>query len=627
MSEAERYLRWLRECSPDGYLYLLAKPAKTGPVRRVFSESVDEILSAVEEVKDSHEVWIGLATYKAGGKATKTAALPTKLVWIDHDGPNADPYSWDPPPHVVVQTSEGKAQAAWIHSDDLAPRATEELCSGLAARFGADASDKDITQVHRLPGTLNFKYNPPFPVKLLWLKTTADTPAYAAQALQVATAVTPVTPVGTTGVPGVPAQGTRENALYLMGKYGVPTDAVSDLFINTQDDRSRALYKLMATLAENGAGLADIFRVASHSVNQKFDTPQRLWEDVLRADLKVSEKAGDRLVWSHASELVGIDERIEWIVPPYIYRDCVGTVVGEPSARKSWNTLQLSVAVACPEAKQFHGAPILIHGAVMYYNLDDRRARRLKLRMGNILAFYRDGNKDYDVPIRWTAGPFSYRQKRWVHNLREDIQRVQHEEGQAVVLSIFDTLHKTGFDPKDWGINASEFIDGLTDVAMDLKTAFMIVHHTTKAQAQPENVRMAPWGSVFIGASLDPTILLTRDMKEDRAEPARTHIRLWVSSKEEPEWAYPKILSYGRDTSVFDVTVSEADIDARLLVTLERAGEPISQAELARRIEETDTETARTCRRLEAKGLVSVTKTGNRVWIGIAGGVELQSEF
>jgi RecA-family ATPase len=404
-----------------------------------------------------------------------------------------------------------------------------------------------------------------------------------------------------------------------MGQLALPSDVVSDTFINKQEDRSAALYRLMAVLAEKGASPPEVYRIALHSANQKFDTPQRLWEDVLRTVVKIAPKAGAYDV-QHASALTDVDETLNWVANPLLYDDAVGTVVGEPSARKSWFILHMGVAIACPTITDILGFPIEIHGPVLHFDLDDRRPRRLKRRLGNILAYYRDGDRTFDIPFYFVSGDFNYTDQRWKERLRASLKTIQDKEGKPVVMTVVDTLHRAGFNPKDWGANAQPFLDGLSDMAIELRTAFVIVHHTAKrVETQNRNIRNAPWGSTFTGASLDPTWSLSRNYAEDDDDDSVHHINLEVVSKEGPE-PPPWILSFGKNPDAYEVDIQEAPMPERVLAALRRVSEPCTQAELARRLGVKDEIVKRAVSRLQAKAKVDVRQSGSAKLISLPEG-------
>jgi len=627
--ETRLFLDWLRGYVPDGFLYLLARKEGSEQVTRVFVPTGDlqKLADSVDELAPTHHVWLSSVTYAKSGRATKGNANATRLVWIDHDGdPEANPYEWDPPPHTAWRTSAGRYQAIWLLDAPIPKKETEALCAALATRFGGDPSGKDIVQVLRVPGTLNHKHDPPTPVGMLWVKGEEEQAPYNAEGLRDVLRVSPVSPEPTPEAGPTPPEGTRDHALYTLGHLNIPTEVVAEAFIKEQEDRSAALYRLMATLAEKGASSPEIYQIASHSANQKFITPARLWEDVMRTAAKVTPKAGSYPI-QHASVLAGVDETLIWVVNPFLYDDAVATAVGEPSTRKSWAVVHLGAVVACPDISGYYGFPVELHGPVLYFDLDDRRPRRLKRRLGNILAAYREGNREFNIPFYFVSGDFNYTEARWQQRLRASLEQIQEKEGKRVVVTIIDTLHRAGFSPKDWGANAQPLLNGLADMANELRTAFIIVHHSAKVRETVQrNVRNAPWGSTFTGASLDPTWAFSRNFSEDDREPERTHFNLEVWSKEGPE-GKPWILAYGKDPSKFEVEVLDADVGTRVLAELKRTGEATTQADLARHLGVEDQQVSRAISRLQEKGKVDVRKSGSAKLVSLPEVGGQQSEF
>lgn len=65
-----------------------------------------------------------------------------------------------PTPSYVLNTSQGKYQVIWRVKDfDIA--SAEKLMKTMVAEYGADPATTDITRVLRIPGFLNYKYDPP----------------------------------------------------------------------------------------------------------------------------------------------------------------------------------------------------------------------------------------------------------------------------------------------------------------------------------------------------------------------------------------------------------------------------------------------------------------------------------
>src|ERR1700689_3257834 len=68
-----------------------------------------------------------------------------------------------PPPNAVLSTSLGKYQILW-RVDGFTPEQQESALKLLAVTFGGDPACTDCNRVLRLPGFLNCKYDPAYPV-------------------------------------------------------------------------------------------------------------------------------------------------------------------------------------------------------------------------------------------------------------------------------------------------------------------------------------------------------------------------------------------------------------------------------------------------------------------------------
>jgi hypothetical protein len=101
-------------------------------------------------------------------------ALPTRWLWADLDG--APPRQCALRPSVLWKTSGGVSSQAhhhalWLLNEEIPAREAAELSKAIAyATPGADRGGWDVTQVLRIPGSLNHKRTPPEPVVLLWAK-------------------------------------------------------------------------------------------------------------------------------------------------------------------------------------------------------------------------------------------------------------------------------------------------------------------------------------------------------------------------------------------------------------------------------------------------------------------------
>src|SRR5208282_5401799 len=132
---APRYLGWLaHENSIGANVYVAANPVHSGSRKRT-KESIAEV----------RHLYLDLDTDGEGRLASlrTSDAVPT--------------------PNAIVSTSLGKYQILW-RVDGFTLEQQESALKLLAVTFGGDPACTDCNRVLRLPGFLNCKYDPAYPV-------------------------------------------------------------------------------------------------------------------------------------------------------------------------------------------------------------------------------------------------------------------------------------------------------------------------------------------------------------------------------------------------------------------------------------------------------------------------------
>src|SRR5690606_8075578 len=88
------------------------------------------------------------------------------LLWADLD--EVDPNTCDPKPHVAWETSTGRYAALWYLDEARDAQEVLHVNRNLTNFLGADPGGWDLTQVLRVPGTVNRKYGHEQRGVLLW---------------------------------------------------------------------------------------------------------------------------------------------------------------------------------------------------------------------------------------------------------------------------------------------------------------------------------------------------------------------------------------------------------------------------------------------------------------------------
>src|SRR5580704_9218400 len=132
---APRYLRWLAyENARGANVYVAANPLRFGSRKRT-KECIDEVRHLYIDIDSD-------------GDARLTAVRSSNVV---------------PKPSVILSTSPGKYQVLW-QVDDFRFAEQERMLKLLAIALGGDPACTDCNRVLRLPGFLNRKYDPAYPV-------------------------------------------------------------------------------------------------------------------------------------------------------------------------------------------------------------------------------------------------------------------------------------------------------------------------------------------------------------------------------------------------------------------------------------------------------------------------------
>jgi hypothetical protein len=89
----------------------------------------------------------------------------SNVLWADFDSGNGLP-EFELQPNLIVASSTGKYHCYWNLTSSVGAQDLESHNRGLAYAFDADKSGWDANQLLRVPGTLNYKYDPPQSVVL-----------------------------------------------------------------------------------------------------------------------------------------------------------------------------------------------------------------------------------------------------------------------------------------------------------------------------------------------------------------------------------------------------------------------------------------------------------------------------
>lgn len=215
--------------------------------------------------------------------------------WADLDACPPEALLVDPT--IVVETSENRYQALWVFAEPQDPEVAEQISKNIAYHHvpdGADSSGWDLTQMLRVPGTFNTKYDFPQRTKVKTYHPgrtfrPEDFNEYKESRINSRTH-DPMPVVLPTEAPLDILQRYRRSINPIVFSiFDVPPQITS-----AEGGWSKVLWQLLMLMFEAGISREEAFVVASDAACNKFKRdgkhPRMLWDEVCRAYQATVEK-------------------------------------------------------------------------------------------------------------------------------------------------------------------------------------------------------------------------------------------------------------------------------------------------------------------------------------------------
>lgn len=181
-------------------------------------------------------------------------ALPSRYAHCDID--LADPDGYDPAPNLLWETSPGRFQGIWKWPNLAKAVEAERYSRAIVTKDGGDKGGWSITKMLRLPGTINHK--PAYDRPIVTLR------AFNGRSQALPASIAKFELLGRRWVP-ISKLGSGDDANTIMRRYrrkvGLPAGALMTARRVLGDDRSRAVFQIVAGLIDAGAPDADIVTV------------------------------------------------------------------------------------------------------------------------------------------------------------------------------------------------------------------------------------------------------------------------------------------------------------------------------------------------------------------------------
>lgn len=392
------FLETLWAKQPGDYFCISTKSVTGSWQDRFFKRKDFKYIEPTLEEFKSHNLYFCPHGFNKPRRIKANAVAP-KLLFSDLD--EVDPRRLRIRPTIAIESSPGRHVGLWLTDKPI----NEDLNRRLVYKIGADKSGWDFSQVLRIPGTRNFKYEGNPRVKLMW----EDGPKYAINELSESL---PPVKSRSSGA-DTKKEGLGGTAQELYKKHRI---AQRDLFLRkellhgipVEGKRSEVFHKILASLYELGIPEEDIRTLADACPWNKFKgkndydaimeremaKAQRPTKRKSLSDRRKKDEVEDEL-WSsnddfHEDGTMNLheislaeaeEENLEWLYYPYIAMGELTIIDGDPQVGKSYFAQMIAKAICdgskLPCVRKYQRR----QGKVLYFDMENSAGTVTKKRM------------------------------------------------------------------------------------------------------------------------------------------------------------------------------------------------------------------------------------------------------
>ena len=487
---------------PGEYFFLTTMGfSKASWKEHVFTrDRFDEIEEFIKERKHLH-IYFCCHGFSKPKRNADYAVMP-KMLWSDLD--EADPRTMKFKPTIAIESSPGRHVGFWQTDKQVSGNLNKRMTYAVSG----DKGGWDITQVLRVPGTINHKYQTKPRVKLLW----EDGPTYKLAELE------KVLPHA--------KQGSSRNEAYVNpnDQIALGADAINrnqkliplklrqqllGKVKTTVKDRSEFLWNTYNTLLESGVTPDDVFLIIRPSQFNKFSTRPN-GDETLKAEIEKAVTYRLEQNLTNRPKLIGEDQspeeeqeilhfysmdeveakNIDWIWYPYLARGEVTILSGNPGSSKSFLAQMIGKdlcdGIALPSTR-----PLVKPGKmkVVFFDSENHPEHTTKKRL---LA---NGMKNLGRFFQVTA-PFSISDETVEEIVVPQLEKIKPD------MIVFDTLMNYMGDADTH--NASETIQRFSmfgQLAKRFNCCVMVLRHLTKGSKGQDALYRGQGSMAFTGVA------------------------------------------------------------------------------------------------------------------------------
>lgn len=168
-TSTEQFLSALYADAPAGSLVEVRSRSREGMRRTFFdTDALGTAGAMINQRSATTDVYVGIIPRRRHGGSRNDLVERASVLWVDCDTSDsvATLRSFAPSPSIVVLTSTDHLHSYWLLSATEDVVTIEHANRRLARTIGADIACTDGARIARPPSTLNWKHDPPMPVRL-----------------------------------------------------------------------------------------------------------------------------------------------------------------------------------------------------------------------------------------------------------------------------------------------------------------------------------------------------------------------------------------------------------------------------------------------------------------------------
>jgi len=422
-------------------------------------EELSKVRAFINDNMDKDVYWCPHGFSKP--RRLKEHAILPNLLWADLD--EADPRKMKPMPTIAIESSPGRFVGVWTMTSQV----EESLNRRLTYHVGADKGGWDVTQVLRVPGTCNYKYNEAPRVKTLW----SDGPEYDIAEVERLLPKEREGDVDIGDVMRIYRRYEKHLSVFVRKNLlnGKPTQGI----------RSEMLWRLNNELLEAGVTSEEAFILLVHSPWNKFagrpngeaqlkrELQKSMTQKFESAPVETPLEEEEKFLTTSLADVE--EEQLDWIWYPYLARRELTILEGDPGLGKSYLAQMIGAAIVdgkrLPSVKPLKG----IKGTVAYFDLENSAGTVTKTRLvdnecKNLDRYFQDERV------------FMIDDEEAIERVYEGLKRIKPD------LVVFDTINSyMGKADTNKGSEVQKAMANFIDIARRFDCATLVLRHLTKS--------------------------------------------------------------------------------------------------------------------------------------------------